>query len=53
LVVITLLFLVPLIGLMPHATLGALVLVTATGLAKLGEFGKIVGCVALGLLGHQ
>jgi SulP family sulfate permease len=40
-VVVTLLFLAPLIGLMPQATLGALVLVAAAGLIKLAEFQKI------------
>ena len=40
-VVVTLLFLAPLIGLMPQATLGALVLVAAAGLIKVGEFLKI------------
>jgi SulP family sulfate permease len=40
-VVVTLLFLAPLIGLMPEATLGALVLVAAAGLIKVGEFRKI------------
>ncbi|MGB5843013.1 MAG: SulP family inorganic anion transporter, partial [Anaerolineales bacterium] len=40
-VLITLLFLAPLISLMPQATLGALVLVAAAGLVKLGEFRKI------------
>ena len=39
--VVTLLFLAPLIGLMPQATLGALVLVAAAGLVKVGEFQKI------------
>jgi anti-anti-sigma factor len=38
---VTLLFLAPLIGLMPEATLGALVLVAAAGLIKLGEFRAI------------
>ena len=37
-VLITLLFLAPLISLMPEATLGALVLVAAVGLIKFGEF---------------
>jgi SulP family sulfate permease len=37
-VVLTLLFLAPLISLMPEATLGALVLVAAAGLVKIGEF---------------
>ncbi|HSR32751.1 MAG TPA: SulP family inorganic anion transporter [Anaerolineae bacterium] len=40
-VVVTLLFLAPLIGLMPEATLGALVLVAAAGLIKVGEFRAI------------
>jgi high affinity sulfate transporter 1 len=40
-VVVTLLFLAPLIGLMPQATLGALVLVAAAGLIKVGEFRAI------------
>jgi MFS superfamily sulfate permease-like transporter len=40
-VVLTLLFLAPLIGLMPQATLGALVMVAAFGLIKLGEFRAI------------
>ena len=40
-VLVTLLFLAPLIGLMPQATLGALVLVAAAGLIKLGEFRAI------------
>jgi SulP family sulfate permease len=40
-VVITLLFLAPLISLMPQATLGALVLVAAAGLVKVSEFQKI------------
>ncbi len=40
-VLITLLFLAPLISLMPEATLGALVLVAAAGLVKLSEFRKI------------
>jgi SulP family sulfate permease len=40
-VVVTLLFLAPLIGLMPQATLGALVLVAAAGLIKVGEFQRI------------
>lgn len=40
-VVVTLLFLAPLIGLMPEATLGALVLVAAAGLIKMGEFRAI------------
>jgi len=38
---VTLLFLAPVIGLMPQATLGALVLVAAAGLIKVGEFLKI------------
>ncbi|MFN2292571.1 MAG: SulP family inorganic anion transporter [Anaerolineae bacterium] len=38
---VTLLFLAPLIGLMPQATLGALVLVAAAGLIKIPEFSKI------------
>jgi SulP family sulfate permease len=37
-VVLTLLFLAPLISLMPEATLGALVLVAAFGLIRIGEF---------------
>jgi high affinity sulfate transporter 1 len=41
LVVVTLLFLAPLISLMPQATLGALVLVAAGGLIKVSEFRKI------------
>ena len=40
-VVVTLLFLAPLISLMPQATLGALVLVAAAGLIKIGEFQRI------------
>lgn len=36
--VLTLLFLAPLISLMPEATLGALVLVAATGLIRIAEF---------------
>ncbi len=40
-VVITLLFLAPLISLMPAATLGVLVLVAAAGLVKIGEFRRI------------
>jgi high affinity sulfate transporter 1 len=40
-VIITLLFLAPLISLMPQATLGALVLVAAAGLIKVSEFQKI------------
>jgi high affinity sulfate transporter 1 len=40
-VAVTLLFLAPLIGLMPQATLGALVLVAAAGLIKVGEFQAI------------
>jgi len=40
-VLVTLLFLAPLIGLMPQATLGALVLVAAAGLVKVGEFTRI------------
>ena len=40
-VAITLLFLAPLISLMPEATLGALVLVAAAGLIKVDEFRKI------------
>jgi high affinity sulfate transporter 1 len=40
-VVVTLLFLAPLISLMPEATLGALVLVAAAGLIKVGEFRAI------------
>jgi high affinity sulfate transporter 1 len=41
-VVITLLFLAPLISLMPQATLGALVLVAAAGLIKMNEFQAIL-----------
>jgi high affinity sulfate transporter 1 len=40
-VVVTLLFLAPLISLMPEATLGALVLVAAAGLIKVSEFRAI------------
>ena len=40
-VAITLLFLAPLISLMPQATLGALVLVAAAGLIKVNEFQAI------------
>jgi high affinity sulfate transporter 1 len=40
-VVVTLLFLAPLISLMPEATLGALVLVAAAGLIKASEFRAI------------
>jgi len=40
-VVMTLLFLASLIGRMPQATLGALVLVAAAGLIKVGEFQRI------------
>jgi MFS superfamily sulfate permease-like transporter len=40
-VVVTLLFLAPVISLMPEATLGALVLVAAAGLVKVGEFQQI------------
>ncbi len=40
-VIVTLLFLAPLIGLMPEATLGALVLVAAAGLIRVGEFRAI------------
>jgi len=40
-VVVTLLFLAPLISLMPEATLGALVLVAAAGLIKVEEFRRI------------
>jgi len=40
-VVVTLLFLAPLIGLMPQATLGAIVLVVAVGLVKPEEFRAI------------
>ena len=40
-VAVTLIFLAPLIGLMPQATLGALVLVAAAGLIKIGEFRAI------------
>lgn len=39
--VVTLLFLAPLIGLMPQATLGALVLVAAAGLIRIPEFNRI------------
>jgi high affinity sulfate transporter 1 len=38
---LTLLFLAPLLGLMPQATLGALVLVAAAGLVKVGDFRAI------------
>ncbi len=41
LVLVTLLFLAPLISLMPQATLGALVLMAAAGLLKVSEFQKI------------
>lgn len=41
-VALTLLFLAPLIGLMPQATLGALVMVAALGLMKVGEFQAIL-----------
>jgi SulP family sulfate permease len=41
-VVVTLLFLAPLISLLPQATLGALVLVAAAGLIKVKEFRAIV-----------
>jgi MFS superfamily sulfate permease-like transporter len=41
-VIVTLLFLAPLISLMPQATLGALVLVAAAGLVKVSEFKKIL-----------
>ena len=41
LVLVTLLFLAPLISLMPQATLGALVLVAGAGLIKVSEFQKI------------
>jgi high affinity sulfate transporter 1 len=41
-VVVTLLFLAPLISLMPQATLGALILVAAVGLVKVSEFQKIL-----------
>ena len=41
LVLVTLLFLAPLISLMPQATLGALVLMAAAGLLKVSEFRKI------------
>jgi SulP family sulfate permease len=44
-VVVTLLFLAPVVGLMPEATLGALVLVAAAGLVKVGEF-RAIGQVA-------
>ena len=40
-VAVTLIFLAPLISLMPEATLGALVLVAAAGLIKVGEFQAI------------
>jgi high affinity sulfate transporter 1 len=40
-VIVTLLFLAPLIGLMPEASLGALVLAAAAGLIKIGEFRAI------------
>ena len=40
-VILTLLFLAPLIGLMPQATLGALVIVAALGLVKVSEFRAI------------
>ncbi len=40
-VALTLLFLAPLISRMPEATLGALVLMAAAGLIKVGEFRKI------------
>jgi MFS superfamily sulfate permease-like transporter len=40
-VIVTLLFLVPLISLMPQATLGALVLVAAVGLIKIDDFRAI------------
>jgi SulP family sulfate permease len=40
-VIVTLLFLAPLVGLMPQATLGALVLVAAAGLVKIPEFTQI------------
>jgi SulP family sulfate permease len=40
-VVLTLLFLAPLISLMPEATLGALILVAAAGLVKVGEYRDI------------
>lgn len=40
-VLVTLLFLAPLISLMPEATLGALVLVAAAGLIKIDEFEQI------------
>jgi MFS superfamily sulfate permease-like transporter len=39
--VLVLLFLAPLLGLMPQATLGALVLVAAVGLIKVGDFRAI------------
>jgi SulP family sulfate permease len=41
-VVLTLLFLAPLIGLMPQAALGALVMVAALGLMKIREFRAII-----------
>ena len=41
LALVTMLFLAPLIGLMPQATLGALVLVAAAGLVKVSEFQSI------------
>jgi MFS superfamily sulfate permease-like transporter len=40
-VAVTLLFLAPVIGLMPQATLGALVLAAAAGLIKIGDFRAI------------
>jgi SulP family sulfate permease len=40
-VVLTLLFLAPLISLMPEATLGALILVAAAGLVKIDEYREI------------
>jgi len=41
-VLVTLLFLAPLISLMPEATLGALVIVAAAGLVKLSDFREIM-----------
>ena len=42
-VIVTLLFLAPVVSLMPEATLGALVLVAAAGLIKVQEFRAIAG----------
>jgi high affinity sulfate transporter 1 len=57
-VALTLLFLGPLIGLMPQATLGALVLIAAAGLINLGDFRAIarvrweeLGWAAVALVG--